>query len=71
MAAFGINSAKSYVGRNVNLHLKDGSVLVNVFFKSITDKRLMKVIGSKRRVTLLPLTDVAYAEYVSPYLEAS
>jgi len=27
---FCLNSAKSFVGKNVNLHLKDGSVIVNV-----------------------------------------
>ncbi|UCG36777.1 MAG: hypothetical protein JSV64_00400 [Candidatus Bathyarchaeota archaeon] len=27
---FNLNEARSFVGRNVNLHLKDGSVIVNV-----------------------------------------
>ncbi|MGB9853637.1 MAG: hypothetical protein ACPLRY_02355 [Candidatus Bathyarchaeales archaeon] len=30
MAGFTLNIAKSFLGKNVNLHLKDGSVIVNV-----------------------------------------
>ena len=30
MESFSANSAKSYIGKNVNLHLKDGAVIVNV-----------------------------------------
>ena len=34
MERFGLNTAKSFLGKNVNLHLKDGSVIVNVFRNS-------------------------------------
>jgi len=30
MENFSLNSARSFLGKNVNLHLKDGSVIVNV-----------------------------------------
>ena len=30
MEGFTLNIAKSFLGKNVNLHLKDGSVIVNV-----------------------------------------
>ena len=30
MENFSVNSAKSFIGKNVNLHLKDGAVIVNV-----------------------------------------
>jgi hypothetical protein len=30
MERFTLNIAKSFLGKNVNLHLKDGSVIVNV-----------------------------------------
>ena len=30
MENFGLNIAKSFLGKNVNLHLKDGSVIINV-----------------------------------------
>ena len=35
MENFSLNSAKSFLGKNVNLHLKDGSVIVNVQLTSI------------------------------------
>ena len=35
MENFGLNSAKSFLGKNVNLHLKDGAVIVNVHLTSI------------------------------------
>ncbi len=35
MESFRVNSAKTYIGKNVNLHLKDGSVIVNVHLKNI------------------------------------
>jgi len=31
MERFNLNVARAYIGRQVNLHLKDGSVLVNVY----------------------------------------
>ena len=30
MESFCLNSVKSFLGKNVNLHLKDGSVIINV-----------------------------------------
>ena len=30
MESFSANSARSFIGRNVNLHLKDGAVIINV-----------------------------------------
>lgn len=30
MERLSVNTAKSFLGKNVNLHLKDGSVIVNV-----------------------------------------
>ena len=30
MEYFSLNSAKSFLGKNVNLHLKDGAVIINV-----------------------------------------
>jgi hypothetical protein len=32
---FYVNVARSYVGRNVNLHLKDQSVIINVLLTSV------------------------------------
>jgi len=38
MLRFDLNSARSHVGRKVNLHLKDGSVIVNVLVIDATPK---------------------------------
>lgn len=35
MEGFGMNTARSLLGKNVNLHLKDGSVIVNVLLSRI------------------------------------
>lgn len=35
MERFSLNMAKSFLGKNVNLHLKDGSVIVNVHLLEI------------------------------------
>lgn len=35
MENFSVNSARSFVGKNVNLHLKDGAVIVNVQLRKI------------------------------------
>jgi len=67
----GLNSARAMVGRHVNLHLRDGSVIVNVrvvealrgspsvlFYKTVTESRRHRV----------PLRDVAWLEPLNPYL---
>jgi hypothetical protein len=71
MESFGLNSAKSYIGKNVNLHLKDGSVIVNVHLTSIRKVSLGK--GSLieympfrlRKLASIPLRNVAYAELLN------
>ncbi len=39
MRRFYANVAKSYIGRNVNLHLKDCSVIINVLLTGIKGNR--------------------------------
>lgn len=39
MLRFDLNSARSHVGRKVNLHLKDGSVIINVLVVDATAKK--------------------------------
>lgn len=39
MRRFYVNVAKSYIGRNVNLHLKDCSVIINVLLTGIRGNR--------------------------------
>jgi hypothetical protein len=77
MENFNANSAKSYIGRNVNLHLKDGAVIVNV---QLT--RLLKGSGKNslieytpfgnRKISRMPLRNVAWAELLnSIFLKAA
>jgi len=71
MENFSLNSAKSYIGKNVNLHLKDGAVIVNVQLKSIKKAELGKTnlleyipygnLSSKK----IPLRSVAYAKMLN------
>jgi hypothetical protein len=70
MESFSANSARSYIGRNVNLHLKDGAVIINV---QLT--RLHKGLGknnnqieyhlANRKNTRIPLRTIAYAEMIN------
>jgi len=77
MENFSVISAKSYLGKNVNLHLKDGSVIVNV---QLT--RLHKVAGKNNnqieyaplkhhRSTRIPMRCVAWAEMLNVNLMKS
>lgn len=71
MENFSLNSAKSFIGKNVNLHLKDGAVIVNVQLTSIKKAELGKTnlleyipfgnLGPKK----IPLRTVAYAEMLN------
>jgi hypothetical protein len=68
MGNFGLNSAKTYIGKNVNLHLKDGAVIVNVQLTAIKKPELGKTNlleytpfgnSSSERI---PLKNIEYAE---------
>lgn len=71
MESFSLNSAKSYLGKNVNLHLKDGSVIVNVHLKGIRKatvgkNNLLEYVPYKiRKLACIPLRNVAYAELLN------
>lgn len=67
---FNINVAKSLLGRNVNLHLKDGSVIVNVRLEEVQrdpDRReiLLRCIpyGNTRQLQV-PLKSIAWMKLV-------
>jgi hypothetical protein len=74
MENFSLNSAKSYLGKNVNLHLKDGSVIVNVHLTSIKKNDAGKVAlieftsSGRNNRTSLPLRFIAWAEQLNPNL---
>lgn len=69
-----LNSARAYKGRNVNLHLKDGSVLVNVY---VVEARREKISGKPAVFCLtqrqkspmkLRLKDIAWMDQLNPYI---
>ncbi len=74
MESFSLNSAKSFIGKNVNLHLKDGSVIVNVHLTSIRKPNLGKgnlleyMPYKIRKLACIPLRSVAYAELLNTIL---
>jgi hypothetical protein len=71
MESFSLNSAKSFLGKNVNLHLKDGAVIVNVHLKNIRKGNFGKVNlieympYKNRKLTCIPLRNIAYAELLN------
>jgi hypothetical protein len=71
MENFGLNSAKSFLGKNVNLHLKDGSVIVNVQLTGIRRGDFGKgsfveyVPYGDCAVGKVPLRNIAWAELLN------
>ncbi|MEM3699545.1 MAG: hypothetical protein QXL57_01590 [Candidatus Bathyarchaeia archaeon] len=71
MERFGLNTAKSFIGKNVNLHLKDGSVIVNVCFSEISKDEFGREIFvkcvpyKKRKEFRIPLKNIAWAEILN------
>jgi hypothetical protein len=71
MENFSANSAKSYIGKNVNLHLKDGAVIINVqltgIHKGSGKNSLIEYSPcGNRRTTRIPLRNIAWAELLNP-----
>jgi hypothetical protein len=71
MERFGMNTAKSFLGKHVNLHLKDGSVIINVLLAEVQKdefrrESLVKCIPYGRRNALrVPLRNIAWAELLN------
>ncbi|MDI6805727.1 MAG: hypothetical protein QMD20_03560 [Candidatus Bathyarchaeia archaeon] len=71
MERFGLNTAKSFIGKNVNLHLKDGSVIVNVCFSEILRDEFRRetfvkcVPYKKGKEFRIPLKNIAWAEILN------
>jgi hypothetical protein len=72
-----INTATFFLGKNVNVHLKDGSVIVNVQLVEIqrdefTRKALVKCAshgkGSALKTFALPLKSIAWLQLLTPNL---
>jgi hypothetical protein len=68
MENFSFNTAKSLLGKNVNLHLKDGAVIVNVQLikirKNVFGKGLMVdyVPFGNQKVSQIALRNIVWAE---------
>jgi hypothetical protein len=71
MEKFSINTAKSYLGKNVNLHLKDGSVIINVQFSEILKdefrrETFVKCVPYRKKDALrIPLKSIVWAEQLN------
>jgi len=74
MESFSAISARSFIGRNVNLHLKDGAVIINVKLK-----KLHKGVGKNNNLveyspsgncasTRVKLRNIAWAEILNKNL---
>jgi hypothetical protein len=71
MERFGMNTARSFLGKNVNLHLKDGSVIVNVLLSRIDKDEYQRrafvecIPYGYRNAFRIPLKNVAWAEMLN------
>jgi hypothetical protein len=71
MDGFGVNTARSFLGKNVNLHLKDGSVIVNVQLSEIMKDEFRRenfltcIAYGKRNTLRVPLKSIAWAELLN------
>jgi hypothetical protein len=68
---FSINTARSFLGRNVNLHLKDGSVIINVQLSGVMKdefrrEKFVACVPYGNRTTLrVPMKNIAWAELLN------
>ncbi|MCX8153515.1 MAG: hypothetical protein N3E52_03670 [Candidatus Bathyarchaeota archaeon] len=71
MENFSLNSAKSFIGKHVNLHLKDGTVIINVQLTGIRKSDLGKeslveyVPYRSCKSSQIPLKRIAWAEMLN------
>ncbi len=71
MENFSANSARSFIGRNVNLHLKDGAVIINVQLTKIhrgvgkNNNVIEYSLSGNHKVTRVPLRNIAWAEMLN------
>jgi hypothetical protein len=66
-----VNSARSFLGKNVNLHLKDGSVIINVQVSDIKndeykkEKYIRYTPYGNRETFSMPIKNIAWAELLN------
>ncbi|KPV64138.1 MAG: hypothetical protein AOA66_0454 [Candidatus Bathyarchaeota archaeon BA2] len=74
MRRFDLNSARTYVGSNVNLHLKDGSVIINVLVTKAVQRKsrhggaiLHCVLPTRKKTVKVSLGEIEWAERLGPH----
>ena len=74
MERFNLNVAKAFIGRHVNLHLKDGSVIINVY---VTDAKreeddsrpvVFCITQSRNSTFRVFLREIEWMEQLNPHL---
>jgi len=71
MEGFSLNTARSFLGKNVNLHLKDGSVIINVQLSEIMKddfrrENFVTCVPYGGRASLrVPVKNIAWAELLN------
>ena len=74
MERFNLNVARAFVGRHVNLHLKDGSVLVNVYVADAKRERdsgkpaVLCITQPRKPLLRVFLREIEWMEQLNPYL---
>jgi len=73
MEKLDLNSARSAVGHNVNLHLKDGSVIINVLITDVERKNHGKKVtlyytSPTKRIRKVHLREIEWAERLDPHM---
>jgi hypothetical protein len=74
MERFNLNVAKAFIGRHVNLHMKDGTVIINVY---VTDAKreeddsrpaIFCVAQSSKPPLRVFLREIEWMEQLNPHL---
>ena len=74
MERFNLNVARAFIGRHVNLHLKDGSVLVNVYVADAKRERdsgkpaVLCITQPRKPLLRVFLREIEWMEQLNPYL---
>jgi hypothetical protein len=73
MERFNLNVARAFIGRHVNLHLKDGSVLINVYVadaKREDGRRpaVYCVTQPRKPPLIIFLKEIKWMEQLNPHL---
>ena len=71
MESFSANSARSLIGKNVNLHLKDGAVIINVQLTKLfkgegkNNNQIEYSLHGNAKATRVALKNIAWAEMLN------